>query len=347
MKLHKSINKSVILALVLVELVIFSACGVMGGEDKIKVCQVTNLGGIKDNASNSITWMGIETAEKSLNIRGQYLKSEDTSDFKKNIDTFINRDCDLIVTIGSDLADATATAANAHPEVKFSIVDYDFEPDNSNVVDQVFNLEEGAFIAGYLAASVTRTGRVGTFGGEQISSVTKVMDGFAHGVAWYNQVKNDNVEVMGWDVETQTGLFTNDFDNEQKSRDFAIQLMDLGTDIIMPVAGKSGIGAASTISGRGNAYMIGVGYDWALANIKYADSTLTSVMEKTNVTTTLLIQEVLNGNFAGGNLVGNLENGGVGLAPYYKLDPMVSDLVRTELKQLQIDIISGVVQMNP
>lgn len=349
MKLKKSINVStrVIITLVLLGMVSLSSCTAFGAKEKIKVCHVTNIEGIKDSAFNSNTWVGIKTAVKKLDIRGQYLKSDDLPDFKKNIDTFINRDCDLIVTVGPDLANPTASAAVTHPEVKFSIVDYDYEPDINNVAEQVYKMEEGAFLAGYLAASVTRTGIVGTFGGKQITSVTNAMDSFARGVAWYNQVKGDNVEVKGWDVETQTGLFTNDFIDEQKSRDLAIQLMDLGTDIIMPVAGKSGLGAAITIFGRGNAYMIGFGYDWALANLKYADITLTSIIKRADITTFLVIEELVSGRFIGGNFTGNLENGGVSLAPFYKLDPMVNELVRAELEQLRIDIISGAIQIDP
>jgi len=349
MKLNKSINLNtrVIITIVLLGMVSISSCTAFGVKEKIKVCQVTNLEGIKDSKLNSNTWVGIETAEKKLHVRGRYLESDDLPDFKKNINTFINRGCDLIVTIGPDLADSTASAAVTNSEVKFSIVDYDFDTDINNVAEQVYNMEEGAFLAGYLAASVTRTGIVGTFGGKQITSVTNAMDSFARGVAWYNQVKGDNVEVIGWNVETQTGLFTDDFTDEQKSRDLAIQLMDLGTDIIMPVAGKSGLGAAITIFGRGNAYMIGFGYDWALANVKYADITLTSIIKKADITTFLVIEELVSGRFIGGDFTGNLENGGVSLAPFYKLDPMVNELVRAELEQLRNDIISGVVQIGP
>src|SRR5690606_842587 len=114
--------------------------------------------------------------------------------------------------------------------------------------------------------------------------------------------------------------FTGDFTNQQKSRDLAINLMDLGTDIIMPVTGNAGLGAAAMIHARGNAYMIGVGYDWALANFKNADATLTSVMKNADLTTGLVIHEVLNKSVITGDLVGNLQNGGVSLAPYYKLD---------------------------
>ena len=347
LKKTKNVTTRVMITLVLLGMVSISSCNAFGAKERIKVCQVTNIEGIKDSAFNSNTWVGIKTAVKELNVRGQYLKSTDLPDFKKNIDTFINRDCDLIVTVGPDLADSTASAAVARPEVSFSIVDYDFETDINNVAEQVYKMEEGAFLAGYLAASVTRTGIVGTFGGKEITSVTNSMDSFARGVAWYNQVKGDDVEVIGWNVETQTGLFTNDFFNEQKSRDLAIQLMDLGTDIIMPVAGKSGLGAAITIFGRGNAYMIGFGYDWALANLKYADITLTSIIKRADITTFLVIEELVGGRFTGGEITGNLENGGVSLAPFYKLDPMVNESVRAELEQLRIDIISGVLQIDP
>ena len=66
--------------------------------------------------------------------------------------------------------------------------------------------------AGYLAAGVTQTGVVGTYGGVDIPTVTIFMDGLARGVAHYNEVKGTDVTVLGWepgnpDAAIMTGTF--------------------------------------------------------------------------------------------------------------------------------------------
>ena len=76
------------------------------------------------------------------------------------------------------LGDATKAAAEANPDIKFSIVDYTYDPVIPNVIGQIFNTDQAGFLAGYVAAGVTKTGKIGTFGGLQIPTVTVFMDGF-------------------------------------------------------------------------------------------------------------------------------------------------------------------------
>jgi len=76
--------------------------------------------------------------------------------------------CNIIITVGFLLGDGTKAAAEANPDVPFSIVDYAYDPAIPNVLGQVFNTDEAAFLAGYLAAGMTKTGKVATFGGIQI-----------------------------------------------------------------------------------------------------------------------------------------------------------------------------------
>ena len=107
------------------------------------------------------------------------------------------------MTVGFLLGDATKEAANANPDIPFSIVDFayaDGDITNNNVLGQVFNTDEAAFLAGYLAAGMTKTGKVGTFGGVNIPPVTIFMDGFYNGVQKYNADNGKNVEVLGWDL---------------------------------------------------------------------------------------------------------------------------------------------------
>ena len=92
------------------------------------------------------------------------------------------RGCDIIITVGFLLGDGTKAAAEKNPEQKFSIVDYAYDPTIPNVLGQVFTTDQAGFLAGYLAAGVTKTGKVGTFGGIQIPTVTVFMDGYALGV---------------------------------------------------------------------------------------------------------------------------------------------------------------------
>ncbi len=138
----------------------------------VKACQVTDTGGIDDKSFNATAWKGVEDAVTGLGVEGKYLESQQQTDYEKNITAFIEDGCDLIVTVGFLLGDATAAMAEANPEQKFSIVDFAYDPGYDNVLGQVFNTQEAAFLAGYTAAAVSQSGIVGTFGGIQIPPVT-------------------------------------------------------------------------------------------------------------------------------------------------------------------------------
>jgi basic membrane protein A len=308
---------------------------------------VTDAGGIDDKSFNATAWKGIQDAEQELGIEGKYLESQQQTDYEKNIQAFLEEGCDLIVTVGFLLGDATAAAAGANPEQKFSIVDFAYDPTIDNVLGQVFNTNEAAFLAGYLAAGVSQTGKVGTFGGIQIPTVTVFMDGFALGVDYYNQQKGTNVEVLGWDPAAQTGLFTGNFESLDDGRNLGESLMDEGADIIMPVAGPVGLGTAAAVQERGGVYIIGVDSDWTQTSPEFTDITLTSVLKKMDVTTQEAIKMTMDGTFVGGVVVGTLENTGVDLAPFHELDSMVPDDLKAELETLRQGIIDGSITTSP
>jgi basic membrane protein A len=327
---------------------LLAACGTATPEEEaFKACQVTDVGGIDDKSFNATAYKGMVDAEKELGIEIKYLESQQQTDYEKNINAFIEEGCDIIITVGFLLGDATAASAEANPDQKFSIVDYAYDPGFDNVVGQVFNTDEGAFLAGYLAAGVSKTGKVGTFGGIQIPTVTAFMDGFVAGVEYYNQQKGTAVEVLGWDPASQTGLFTGNFESLDDGRAMGETLMDEGADIILPVAGPVGLGTAAAAQERGGVYIIGVDSDWTQTSPEFTPILLTSILKKMDVTTFKIIESVLDGTYAGGVVVGMLENTGVDLAPYHDLASMVSSELQSELDSVRQGIIDGTIQTSP
>jgi basic membrane protein A len=342
-----------VLSLLILASMALAACG--GGAaapatteaPAFKACQVTDTGGIDDKSFNATAWKGVQDAMDQLGIQGTYLESQEQADYEKNIQAFLQADCNIIITVGFLLGDATQAAAEANPNQDFSIVDYAYDPTIPNVVGQVFNTDEAAFMAGYLAAGMSKSGVVGTFGGLQIPTVTIFMDGFSEGVDYYNQQKGTSVEVKGWDPASQTGLFAGNFESTDDGRRLGESLMDEGADIIMPVAGPVGLGTAAAAQERGGVMVIGVDADWVLTNSDYQAITLTSVMKNMDVTTMNVIKSVMDGSFKGGVTVGTLDNGGVGLAPFHSFDSQVPQSMKDELDTVRQGIIAGTITTHP
>src|SRR5690606_20406710 len=214
-------------------------------------CMVSDSGGINDKSFNESSWRGVENAEKAgYTTDPKFTESQSDSDYEQNVAAMVAQDCGLIVTVGFLLADVTRSAAEANRDERFAIVDYLYRDDDGepieidNVKPLVFNTHEAAYLAGYLAAGMTETNKVGTWGGAKIPTVTIFMDGFADGIARYNADKGTNVELLGWDKETQEGEFTNDFENTGLAKQISENLIQQGADILMPVAGPIGESAA-------------------------------------------------------------------------------------------------------
>ena len=320
-----------------------------------KACEVTDVGGVDDKGFNQKAYKGVTDAADQLGVEAIVLESQAETDYAPNIQAFVDQGCSIIVTVGFLLGDATMTAANANPDIPFTIVDYAYGENedgtpmitNNNVLGQIFNTDEAAFLAGYLAAGTTKTGKVGTFGGINIPPVTIFMDGFYYGVQKYNADNGTNVEVLGWDPNTQKGLFTENFESLADGRAFAQNLVDEGADIVMPVAGPVGLGSAAlaTELGMNKLMIIGVDSDQYESDPANQGVYLTSVLKNMDVTTFNAIKAVIDGTFAGGVTVGTLENGGVGLAPYHDMDSMVSPELKEQMTALQVGIIDGSVSV--
>jgi len=315
---------------------------------KTKVCLVTDVGGINDKSFNATAWKGVTDAQAAYGIQDQYLQSKQQTDYAKNIQAYMDAKCDLIVTVGYLLGDATEAAAKANPTQKFTIVDNAYDPPISNIWALTFSTDQAAFLGGYLAAGMTKTGKIGVFGGLQIPTVTIYEDGFVAGAQYYNKVHNTTVQVLGWDPIKKTGLFAGGFNDQTQGKTLASSLLQEGADIIMPVAGAVGLGAAAAIQANGNgAMVIGVDTDWTVSASDYTSITLTSVMKNMDVAVEDTIKSVIDGKFQGGTYVGTLVNNGVGLAPFHDFDSKVPETLKTELTQLKSDIISGKVSVVP
>ncbi len=327
---------------------------------QFKVGEVTDLGGVDDKSFNASAWKGVQDAIAQLGVEGKYLESKQQSDYAKNIQQFLDEKTDLIVTVGFLLGVDTATAAKANPDTKFAIVDYSY-PDCfgtsvegkdcgsateiPNVLGLTFQTDQAAFLAGYAAASMTQTGKVGTFGGINIPPVTIFMKGFQAGVEYYNQQKGTKVQVLGWDTAKNDGLFTGNFDSTDDGRKFAESLMQEGADIIMPVAGPVGLGSAAVCKETGKCLIVGVDTDWYVSAAEYQSVELTSVMKNINVAVFDTIKLAQTGQFKGGVYNSTLENGGVGLAPFHDFESKVPATLQAELDQIKADIIAGKITM--
>ncbi len=309
-------------------------------------CEVTDTGGVDDKGFNQNAHEGLKKAETELGIQTKLLESTAATDYAPNLKTFADQGCNLIVTVGFLLGPDTQAAAVIHPDLSYAIVDFAYTPAIPNILGLVFDTKSASMLQGYLAAGMSTTGKVGTFGGIQIGPVTDFMDGFVAGVKYYNQQKGKNVTVIGWDPATQTGLFTGNFDDLDAGRSNAEGLMQEGADVIFPVAGPVGQGAMAAVKDNASGMspapiFIGVDVDQFLSVPGFEDIIMSSVLKRIDNAVLEAIKEAQAGPFPSNLYVGTLANEGVGMAPFHNFDSKIPQALKDEITALQAALVDG------
>lgn len=312
---------------------------------------VSDSGGFDDKSFNQTSHKGLTDAQSQLNIKIKDVQSKTTSDFAPNIQAMVDAKCDVVVTVGFLLGDATKAAAEANPNVKFAIVDFAYADESgkntapANLKGLVFNTGEPAFLAGYTAAALSQSGKVGTFGGMKIPSVTAFMEGFVQGVDYHNEKKGTKVEALGWSTTAKDGQFipgASPFEDIAGGKRVAQTLADQGADVIMPVAGPAGEGGLQVAQASGGKIAgIWVDTDGFVSMPNYKASIATSVGKAMDVAVLEAIKAAKEGTFNNEPYVGTLKNEGAYLAPFHDYDGKVTAETKAELKQIEEDIVSG------
>ncbi|SMY03054.1 nucleoside-binding protein [Brevibacterium antiquum CNRZ 918] len=329
---------------------VLSACGSGdSGDSKAEDflgCMVSDSGGWDDQSFNQSGREGLQAAVDNLGIEESLAESQGDADFKPNVDNMIQQGCNLTFGVGFLLEDAIQEAAEANTDLNFALIDSTFSDadgkpvtlDNAKPV--VFNTAEAAYLAGYVAAASSESGKVGTFGGIQIPSVTIFMDGFADGVKKFNEENKKDVKLLGWNKEKQDGSFSGDFENQGQGQALTKQLISQGADVIMPVAGPVGLGAAAAAKDAKDVKLIWVDSD-GYESTEYGDIILTSVVKNIPNAVEDTVAEAQEDKFTSEPYVGTLENEGVGLAPYHDFEDKVPEDVKKKVEELEKKIIDG------
>jgi basic membrane protein A len=316
----------------------------------LQVCFVTDDAGVDDRSFNASGWQGVNDAVASGAVVDDdtwpiLLESASEADYQPHIETCLTQGAEHIVTSGFKLAGSTETFAAANPDVQWTIID--FSSVGPNVAGTEFQTDEAAFAAGYLAAGMTQTGTVATYGGQNIPTVSIFLDGFARGVAHYNEVKGADVQVLGWDVEAQEGQMTGVFDPADPIvRATCESQLDEGADIVLPVGGAINLPCGTAIQDRGiDGALIGVDADaFDAMPAEFQDLWLVTILKGLALGVSTSIEAHASGAPLGGSsYVGNLANDGVGLSDYHSWADRVPEELDAEVQQILADIESGAI----
>jgi basic membrane protein A len=310
----------------------------------VTVCFVTDLAGVDDRSFNALGWKGVNDAVAAgyANADPILLESDAAEDYQPNIDGCLAQGAEHIVTSGFAMQEVVKANAPENPDVLWTFIDASgFALDN--VRELVYQTDEAAFVAGYVAAGTTQTGVLGTYGGANFPTVSIFMDGFTRGAAYYNEQNGTDVQVVGWNVEAGDGVFTGSFTDMALARTTCEGLLDEGADILIPVGGAINLPCGDAIIARGvDGALVGVDADafFAMPDI-YQDLWLTTVEKGIDIQVTRSIQAHAEGTWTPGGTLGTAANGAIGLSEFHSWDAKIPDNVKAEAAALFQSIIDG------
>ena len=327
---------------------------------KYKACVAFDTGGLGDKGFNDLAKKGLDDAA-AAGFDTAYSEAKGSTDYAANITRLVDQGCQTIITVGFNQAQATIDAVAANPTVNFGQVDTawnlcgpdftcgnaDDTPYPANFTGLDFQIDQAGMLAGYLVAGFSKTGVMGTYGGQQFPGVTRFMDGYAAGIAYYNKEKGTKVKLLGWDGAKQTGQFVggdNPWGDAAKGEQIAKNFVDQGADVVGPVAGSTGNGSIKYMLSV-KKWAIGVDTDQALSLADYAGAILTSAQKVIDVAVLDTIKANAAGKTGGADYVGTLANGGVTLAPFHTFDSAISAELKAGIDALKAKIASGEVKV--
>ena len=294
---------------------------VSAADSDLKIGLITDVGGVNDGSFNQSAWEGLEKAGEELGVEVNYLESSTDADYQPNMETFVDEDYDLIISVGYMLADATREAAEANPDTKFAIID-DASIDLPNVTSLMFKAEQASYLVGYVAGLTTKTNNIGFV----VGMTNETMNQFGYGYCAGAIDANPDITVQQFNA--------NSFADSATGKTMANTAITNGADIVFQAAGATGLGVIEACQEAG-VYAIGVDSDQSSIAPK---TVLTSAMKRVDNAVYDAVQELMDDKLEGGVQTFDLAAGGVDIAPSQDL---ISDDVIKAVDEVKEKIISG------
>ena len=337
---------SILLSLTLLAALLLSACtaatptaaptaapqATAAPTSSVKIGLVTDVGRVNDRSFNQSAWEGVVQAATALGLQEgdgyKYIETQDSKDYVDNIQQFVDADFNVIVTVGFALGEATIAAAKANPDTYFIGVDQFQGEALPNLTGLVFREDRSGFLAGALAAQLSKTGTIASvLGTDLVPPVVAFGQGFELGARYINP----DIRVIS---TYHPGEISQAFTDPEWGAATAKQALDQGADVIFGAGGITGNGALQEVaaaSGAGTSiFCIGVDTDqWE--TLPAAHPCLVSSAMKL---ITPAVVELIGTYSADGKMTAGNFFGGAGLAPFHDFESKIPQEVKDKLKEI-------------
>jgi len=322
----------------------------------LKIGVVTDIGTLDDKNYNEYTYKGVTAAAAAIGAATPpAVVPKDQTQYTPLIQAFIDQGFNMIVTVGFNNAGATGLAAVKNPKVQFIGIDQgpiclkadgkaDFtvpcptDPKTvaPNYISIDFQEDQAGYLAGIIAASVSKSGTIGAIGGTTLCApCVRYIQGYALGA----QSVNPSVVV-------KTAYVTNDFSDKAFNdpvggKKFGQSFITTNkVDVLFQVAGKTGNGILDAACDA-SIYGVGVDVDQAISYPNAAKCIVTSAEKHLQLATGTVIQELAAGQKLAGDVLFNAKTQGIGASPGHDLAALITPDIQSKVDAAMAAMVAG------
>lgn len=312
----------------------------------LKIGLVTDVGTLDDRNFNQFSWEGAKQGAAAIGApEPQSVVTTAAADYARNIQSFVDQDYDIIVTVGFALGNDTAIAAKANPEISFIgvdqgvCVDADGAPDPTfacagdaatllpNYQGLVFKEAQPGYLAGIVAASISESGHIAAIGGTGVvPAVVNYMRGYQNGALSVNP--DITVDLLYVSAAPDAAAFNDPTGGQAFAEQYLGENAD--TDVLFQVAGKTGNGVIQAACDAGiNA--IGVDVDQYQSLPEGQACIVVSAEKKLTKAVSDAIARVSDDSAEGGTVTLDITSDSVGLSSFHDKEDMITSETQAAL----------------
>lgn len=319
----------------------------------LKVGVVTDVGQLEDKSFNQSSNEGAIAAAEAIGGTHDVIVTQAIGDYAANIQTLVDADFDVIVTVGFLIGTDTAVAAKANPDIKFVGVDQGVCVDAEGVPDPtfacagdaaallpnyqgiVFAEAQPGYLAGIVAASLSKTGTIGAVGGTNVPAVVNYWRGYENGA----KSINPDIKVLYQETDPNPAVGFND---QAKGRAIAGQFIGQDADVLFQVAGLTGVGVLEAACDA-NIHGIGVDVDQAVSLPNLSKCIVTSAEKKLVDTVQAVVMSAADDTFKAGTVVYDAAStpAAIGLSGYHDNAALITPEIQAKVDEALAGLVSG------
>lgn len=354
------------LLLVLALMFTFTACGNESAKtsnsetgentESIDVTKVVLLvsGSLGDKSFHDSSQAGMDMIKEKYGDKVEVKTIEMGSDKTKFIPTLEDvseEDWDIVITGTFHMKEPVEEVAPNYPEKTYVLFDTAVSYDEVEGLDNVYSItykqNEAGFLAGALAAQLTKATEVQNINEDKVIGFLGAMD-----IPVINDFLIGYIEgALFMDADTKIDIsYIDSFSDAAKGKELAlIQYETKGVDVGFNVAGRAGLGQIEAAFDS-NAYAIGVDSDQALLfqdKEEKANTIASSALKRVDKSLLRALDMYFDGSIPKGQAEAvGLEEGGIGLAKNKYYEAIVPAAIQESIDDIEAKIASGEIKVN-